>query len=157
MKLIELILGNHLESDSQKFKDNLKRIQECELIVFLDDNCKNDILEEMLINCFEFHINLYFKEIEKREDFKNYLINEEFDDDNESGPFQIFSNSIAILDNKNIENFSICKLYLVSFIKMYLNITVYFYMTSGNQYNLNGIIDKINHIDFYIFLYKEIL
>jgi len=148
--LIELILGNHLENDSAKFKDNLDGIKECELIEFLNDNCKKEkekeILEEMLINCFEFHVNLYFKEIEKREDFKNYLIKDEFDDDNEPGPFQIFSNSIAILDNKNIESFAICKLYLISFIKMYLNITVYFYMTSGNQYDLTGIIDKINHI-----------
>jgi len=166
--LIELILGNRLENDSNKFHENLDKIQECELIKFLNDNCKKDILEEMLINCFEFHINLYFKEIAKKKDFKNflscniylaqwkikreilfnYLIKEEVDDDDddERVPFQIFSDSIDELNHKNIKNFEICKLYLISFIKMYLNITVYLYMASGNQYDLTGIIDKINQI-----------
>jgi len=101
----------------------------------------------MLINCFEFHINLYFKEIEKREDFKKYLIKEEGDDYYEYEPFQIFSDSIDKLDNKNIENFSICKLYLISFIKMYLNIVSYYFITSGKQYDLTRIILKVKYIN----------
>ena len=142
--LIELILGNYLKNDCTKFKENINNIQKCELIEFLNDNCKKEILEEMLINCFEFHINLYFKEIEKRKD-KNYLVKKEVDDG--CGTFQIFLDSIDYLNYKNIENFSICKLYLISFIKMYLNITAYYYISSGRQYDLIGIIEKINLIN----------
>ena len=146
--LIELILGKYLKTDCTRFKDNINYLQECDLIEFLNNNCKkNDILEEMLINCFEFHISLYFKEIEKeKENFKKYLIKEEGNDE-ECGAFQIFSDSIDKLSDKNMENFFIRKLYLISFIKMYLNKTVYFYMSSGDQYDLTGIIDKINHIN----------
>ena len=62
--LIELILGNYLRYDLSKFKDNIYNIQNCDLINLLNNYCdKNKILEEVLINCFEFHINLYFKEI----------------------------------------------------------------------------------------------
>ena len=79
--LIELILGDYLSYDVEKFKDNINNIQYCGLIEFLNQHCDgNEILEEMLINCFEFHINLYFKEIEKkfknRGDFNNYFFKE---------------------------------------------------------------------------------
>ena len=169
--LIELILDDYLNHDLTNFKDNIKTIENCKLIKFLNNNCKNKILEEMLINSFEFHINLYFKEIDKkfkkREEIIKYLIEKE-DENDDSRPFSIFNKYINMLNDKANEKeneknndkekdkkgkSSVYKLYLISFIKIYLNKISYYYMTSGNQLNINDIIDiivKINNEKFRI-------
>ena len=148
--LIELILGDYLKYDLVKFKDNIKNLQNCDLIEFLNEKCKeNEILKEMLINCFEFHINLYFNEIEKKFEKKDDIINyfiPKANNEEEFTAFYNFEESINKLKEERIEDFPICKLYLISFIKMYLNKVAYYYM-ENNQLSITEIIEIIKGIN----------
>ena len=105
----------------------------------------------MLINCFEFHINLYLKEIEKKFDNKEEDIIKYFiykgDNNDDYTALNNFIKSIELLtDEESTKNFPICKLYLISYIKMYLNKVAYYYM-SNNQLNLTELIEFVTKIN----------
>jgi len=97
--LIEYILGEYIKHDEKNFKENVNKIKECNFFDFFNKHIENEILCEILINCFEFHINLYFKEIEKKQNYINFLIKKEKDyEGNEIGTINIFEKSIDILN-----------------------------------------------------------
>jgi len=143
--LIEFIFGEYIKHDDKNFKENINNIKNCNLIDFFNEHLENEILGEILMNCFEFHINLYFKAIEKKNNFINFLIKKvEKEEDNEFRTIIIFEESIDLLNNTNEDNFSICTLYLISFVKMYLNKVVLYY---AEQISIEDIINKINLIN----------
>ena len=124
----------------------LEHIQESNsiLIKTLNDYGNNEILEQTIINIFENKILSFFNNIPNL-DFNNEDIRNKFEKYSEDPkeinilfdlPQEIFKKCIQILDaiyerndeNDGVEiivNENICKLYAISYIKIYLNKLIY--------------------------------
>jgi len=115
------------------------------LIKTINDYGKNEYLEQLIINIFENKILSFFNKIPDL-DFNDEEIRNKFEtyraDPKETNivfdlPQNIFGNCIQVLDaiyekndenndEEKIANENICKLYAISYIKIYLNKLVYF-------------------------------
>ena len=162
-QLFNLIIN--LESTPEEMEKNLTNIKELKdpLITTLSKH-KDEFLEQAIINIFEYIILKYFNSItsldynkmnrenknENRIYFKSYYqsnceANIIFD-----LSFNIFRECIQILDNiyepkdKKIENENLCKLYAISYIKIYLSKVVFF--AYNNIQNIKSIHEIINEI-----------
>ena len=141
----------------------LGKIQESNSILLksINDNDKNEFLEQIIINIFENKILSFFNNIPNL-DFNNDEIRNQFEKYNEDRretniifglPQTIFENCIKQLDaiygndNNNdneIENKNICKLYAISYIKIYLNKLIYF--VYKREQEINGIQEIVGMI-----------
>ena len=159
--LIKLILGDFISTEPNEFENNLEKLQNenNELIKILN-NCENPFLEEILLNYFEFQINLYFKKIPEISDedilkshFKTYY------DKRKDGkfipslledqPLIEFGGTISMLNaisqKGTIINSNLCKLYSISYIKIYLNMVIFF--ANGDNQNLLKMDERMNIIN----------
>ena len=146
--------------EMEKYLDEIQKSNSI-LIKTINEYGKNEFLEQIIINIFENKILSFFNNIPKldfnvdanRERFPKYR--EKKNETNIVFDLSqiIFGKSIKILDviydkdkNKNkdkydndneIENDNICKLFAISYIKIYLNKLIYFVYNKENE--INGI------------------
>ena len=161
-QLIKKVLS--IESTIEGMKNNLKKLQG--KTKFKDSLCEfnNDYLDEIIINSYEYEINkffgrisnlkfdenkkndinkVYFKTLYKNQDKKVLIF---FD-----LPCDIFRECLEILEsiliNKKIENEKLCKLFSITYIKIYLYKLVEKILTSYTiMGNIKPIIDNISDL-----------
>ena len=157
--LIEYILKYNIKSDdNNNIKNDLSNIQENSnngYVQILNEN-NNTFLEEIILHYFELRINFYFDNLNIQE-LNNNKIN--LNDKNGKNievilteeNKNIFYNSIdiliSILDKKEIINMNLCKLYSISYIKIYLYKFAYLCIKYNQQLDYTCIFNKINEIN----------
>ena len=139
--LIKLILGDFVSILPDDFEENLEKLKKHDELMNILNNCDNLFLEEILLNYFEFQINLYFKNIPEISDenilsryFSNYSRRKSEDRDDPSilddQPLSVFEEAIKLLteisESQNEKKINLCKLYSIAYIKIYLNKLVYY-------------------------------
>ena len=174
--IIRLSLEDNISHDIkniQKYFNDIK-FSDSKLIQFINEKCDNSILEEILLNYFDNEINLYFNSIKdlKDDEIKDssdiYIENKEKQQSEclflFKQPMEIFQESITILDSiledDKIPNLNLCKLYSISFIKIYISKLAYYFKNSYQQMkSLNEIFNfdiiYLKDISLYYF-YKEL-
>ena len=156
--VINLIIDeSNLIYISPKFiEKNLDNISECnDKIINILNNCNKPFLEEILLNYYELNLNIYFTNIPflSNEILKQYFkIYEEskkkpnivFDQS-----LKLFTQSISYLNDANINksNYNLCKLYSISYTKIYLSYLIY-YLKEERQsiQDINDIIINLNSL-----------
>ena len=146
---ISVIIRNLIDNNLDKFFNNLDNLKKCNnLYISLMNKLNDDVLNEIIINIFDNHFNLYFESITKisnlsKENSKKYFskyykCNEDYEKHAIYILFgenlKLFEKCLNFLDeiynnstngNNIINNEILCKLYCISYIKIYLNKFVY--------------------------------
>ena len=157
MQIFSLIIN--IDISPKEMDEYINTIQEdnSNLITILNE-CKNEFFEQTIINLYEYKIILFFNSIKsfaKRRDYNHYF-RTYIQTGNETSiifdlTFDIFSQCINILDkiyNNTLQNKNLCKLFAVSYIKIYLSKMVYFICKKEQEIqNISEIIRKINGSD----------
>ena len=121
------------------------------------NNCNKPFLDEILLNYYELNLNLYFKNIpflnndilEKY--FNNYVKSRKkpnsivFDQ-----PLELFNKSISYLNENHINesNYNLCKLYSISYTKLYLSYLIYYAKEEKQSLNsIEDIMDKLKELN----------
>ena len=168
---ISVIIRNLIDNNLDKFFNNLDNLKKCNnLYISLMNKLNDDVLNEIIINIFDNHFNLYFESITKisnlsKENSKKYFskyykCNEDYEKHAIYILFgenlKLFEKCLNFLDeiynnstngNNIINNEILCKLYCISYIKIYLNKFVYLNHNYNNymdiDFNMNEITDVL--------------
>ena len=133
-----------IDISPENILENLDRIllNQNSLYKFIDQNCNKEFLEHVIMNIFEYKILSFFESIPKldykdeniRQKFELYFQSIEDKKENETLiihnlSFDLFKQCASFLDEflnnevekDDIKNYNLCKLYAISYIKIYLN------------------------------------
>ena len=169
LKNNEFIINNYrifkfiiqIGNDLNEMEEYLEYIQESYSILIntINEYGNNEFLEQIIINIFENKILAFFNNIPNL-DFNNEDIRNKFERYSEDRkeinilhdlPQTIFKKCLQILeviyekdDSQEIINENICKLYVISYIKIYLNKLIYLIYYKDKE--INDIQDIINII-----------
>ena len=148
-----------IDISPENMLENLDKILQNQnsLYKFIDQNCNKEFLEHVIMNIFEYKILNFFERIPKL-DYRNESIRPKFElyfqsieDKKENETliihnlsFDIFNQCVSFLDNflnneiekDDIKNYNLCKLYAISYIKIYLNKLITF-IYEKNQFVRN--------------------
>ena len=161
-QLIKKLISFH--STPEEMENHLKNLKKTDKYKETICEFNNEYLDEIIINYYEYEINKFFGRIlnlkfedKKKEDKnKNYFPSLYKDPTNKSLivfdlPCKIFKECLDFLDvmiiNKenNLENVKLCKLYSITYIKVYLNKFVHFICTDYKSIgNVKPIIDSFS-------------
>ena len=148
-EIIQIILGNVINSNQNEMINNLNKIKESKsLILKIINEQQNIILDELLIKILESKIMIYFEYINNLNKKKlQELYSENLEDSTNDVIFEnsikLFQQTIQFLDEiSNKRNFDInyqnhnihlCKLFCVTYVKIYLNKLIYFIKKESNE------------------------
>ena len=114
--LIKIILSEYIKPTKENLDDALDYISGEETFFPLLNECNKDIVNQNIMKIFEITINLYFDSLKKIED---NIINDLFD---------IFKEYLRVITDTEYEKYyneycneNLVKIYVLSFIKIYLN------------------------------------
>ena len=163
-KFISIILNGLIDNNVESIYDNLETLQKNQKL-YIDSICKvnNDSLNEIIINIFEKKLNSYFDSIPKLKEeklkkyfpiFYEYLKNHEKKNISCTlldKSLELFNQCLNFLEKiyknnkkETINNELICKLYCISFVKMYLSKCIYYNFTDYQDFpDFNKILDTI--------------
>ena len=150
--------SNLINISPKNIENNLQNISENDKTVIKElNNCNKPFLDEILLNYYELNLNLYFKNIpflnndilEKY--FNNYVKSRKkpnsivFDQ-----PLELFKKSISYLNENHINesNYNLCKLYSISYTKLYLSYLIYYAKEEKQSLNsIEDIMDKLKELN----------
>ena len=166
-EIIKIIIENAgIECSPLTMEKNLENIKDENSTMFLTLNSGNNaFLDEVIMNIFERKIIKYFELIPELEEKEKHSLFKTFYEQNKNGKnktgiifdksFQIFQETINILDsisisnqkNKNKENTNLLKLYSIVYVKIYLNYLTTFIINNFKEMkSIDGIMKCINNI-----------
>ena len=159
IQIIKILFENILERSPPEMKKNLQAIKDNDSNNIKKLNDTNSLyLEEVIMNIFEIKLSVYFESIPKlepnemKDNFPTY-----YKDKKEVGiifdtSFEIFQNTLQFLNsyskNKKANNGNLCKLFSLTYVKMYLSKLVTFIFKHNQKMpDIKKIMGEIKKLD----------
>ena len=152
-QILRMIFGNLININPEEIPNILDKIKnEKSSLLKIIINNKTLFLDEIIMNIYEGKIMLYFEYLHESKDSKNI---KEYIFDNSK---KLFEDFIQFLDNISIsngdnsgnfrdQNFHLCKLYIIVYIKIYLYKILILFKNESNENNeYKDIIEIIKNI-----------
>jgi len=150
-------IENNLKNNLENNLDN--KPEDYEKIINNLNNCNKPFLDEILLNYYELNLNLYFRNIPSssneilKKHFKTYEESQKKPNIVFDQPLKLFKQAISYLNEEieektNKKNYNLCKLYSISYIKIYLSYLIY-YLKEERQFinDINIIINSLNSLN----------
>ena len=149
--------SNLIDISPKKIENNLKNISENDETIIKElNNCNKPFLDEILLNYYELNLNLYFENIPSlnnnilNEYFKIYVKSKRKPNLVFDQPLELFRQSISYFNENHINenNYNLCKLYSISYIKLYLSYLIYYEKEEKQSIgDIKVIIDKLDSLN----------